>query len=181
MGKKMEGVSGAVTSRRCGERCIHCGLNKCEQNPVELESLPVTHPLVETSTRLSVQISWGTSSACVSSLVPSENEQNLEILQGELQLQLRVIELVQVQTPSVESRPIAPRGHPQTAGNRGNVDEKTRLPGEEDRARTHDSQEAWHEKQEGYVFLVVCSIKGWGVTPEMEKKTKNCRIFCSIT
>lgn len=79
----------------------------------------------------------------------AENEQNLEVIQGELQLEF--IELLKVQTPPVAGRTFAPGGHPQTAGNRGNADEEARLPGEEDRAGDYDSQEEWHQKQAGYV------------------------------
>lgn len=79
-----------------------------------------------------------------------QNEQNLEIIQGELQL-----ELFQDQAPPAAWRTFASGGHPQTSRNRGNADKETRLPGEEDRARNNDSEEAWDQKQEGYVFVLV--------------------------
>lgn len=76
-----------------------------------------------------------------------KDEQNIEIIQGEFQLEF--IELVQVQTPPVPRRAYAAGGHPQTPGDRGNADQETGLPGEEDRTGNHDSQEEWHQKQAG--------------------------------
>lgn len=87
-----------------------------------------------------------------------KNEQNREIFEGELRLEL--VELFEVQTPPVARRAFPPGGHSQTPGNRGNADEETRLPGEEDRARNYDSQEEWHKKQTGYIlFLFYLGLK----------------------
>lgn len=73
------------------------------------------------------------------------NEQNLEIFQGDLQLEF-LVELLEVQTPSLTRRAYSPRGHPQTPGNGGDADQETGLPREEDTAGADDSQEKWHEK-----------------------------------
>lgn len=70
----------------------------------------------------------------------SQNEQNLQFVQGGLETQ-------------VEGKPFGPGGHPQTPGNRRNADKEAGLPGKEDRARNCDSQEARHEEQEGYLYL----------------------------
>lgn len=77
----------------------------------------------------------------------AKNEQNLATFQGERQLEF--IELFEVQTPPVTGGTFSPGGHPQTPGNRGNADEETSLPGEQDRAGAYDSQEEWHKKQAG--------------------------------
>lgn len=86
----------------------------------------------------------------------AKNEQNLATFQGERQLEF--IELFEVQTPPVTGGTFSPGGHPQTPGNRGNADEETSLPGEQDRAGAYDSQEEWHKKQAGYVFSLQTSV-----------------------
>lgn len=75
-----------------------------------------------------------------------ENEQNIEIVQG--QLQLKFFELVQVQIQAAPRRSESSGGHPQTPRDGGNVDQEAGLPGEEDRTGANDSQETRHQKQE---------------------------------
>lgn len=82
------------------------------------------------------------------------NEQNLQVIQGELRLGF-LVELLEVQTPPVQRRAFAPGGHPQTPGDWGNADEETGLPGEEDRAGNHGSEEERHQKQTWYALTRV--------------------------
>lgn len=121
-------------------------------SPVEQEKLLPTHPVSRTlQSRKEAHTAWENS--CVHFSPQSgleklrKDEQNIEIIQGELQLEF--IELLQVQTPPVPRWAYTAGGHPQTPGDRGNADEETGLPGEEDRTRTYDSQEEWHKKQAG--------------------------------
>lgn len=75
--------------------------------------------------------------------ISCKNEQNLEVIERELRVEFFV------ETPPVKGRTFTSGSHPQAPRNRGNADEKTGVPGEEDRARANDSQETRHKKQTG--------------------------------
>lgn len=118
------------------------GLNSSLESRRAGKSARNINPPAESNTVQVGRESTQLEGVCVCFIHQKKNEQNIEIIQGELQLQLEFLE----QTPPVERWTFTPGGHPQTAGDRRNVDEETRLPGEEDRAGDYDSQEAWHEE-----------------------------------